>query len=278
MLRLLERNIASVDERLVLVAPPDVSVPECFQNTVADPVRHEQLVREMQRLRGTIYLQDGAVRRDQLTPDGLHQTPEDERSWHLLMLNGEGRVSSCAWYMVHDESAGFDHLRVRHCLSVQPDGWRQTLRLAVESEMERARAHGLRYAELGGWAVSPESRCTSEVLLLALATYSLGRSLGGGLGLTTATVRHSSAQILRRLGGSLLEWGGTLVPSYFDPRYNCEMEIIRFDSRTPGGKYSAAVDLIGRRLASVPVVAAGRQVMPMHLPQVLGAGSGYAAA
>ena len=63
MLKLLDRNVASVEKRLVLVTPPHIPIPGCFNNVTADPDRHRQLVREMQRLRGSIYLQDGAVRK-----------------------------------------------------------------------------------------------------------------------------------------------------------------------------------------------------------------------
>src|SRR6266498_2075452 len=89
MLRLLERNIASIDERLILLAPPQASVSGDFQNVRFNPAEHHRLVREVQRLRGSIYLADGALERQQLSPDGLHQTPEDEKSWHLLMLGRE---------------------------------------------------------------------------------------------------------------------------------------------------------------------------------------------
>jgi hypothetical protein len=171
------------------------------------------------------------------------------------MLNREGRVSSCAWYLEHDETAQFENLRVRNCPLVRAGRWREKLYRAVESELQRARQNGLRYAEVGGWAVAKASRCTSEGLLLALAAYSLGRSFGGALGLTTATVRHSSSTILRRLGGSLLEFGGSIVPPYYDPKYQCEMELLRFDSRKPSAKYGGLIELLGGRLQNVSVVA-----------------------
>ncbi len=261
MLRLLERNIASIEKRLVLVAPPDITLPDSFKNVTTDGARHSDLLHEMQRLRGSIYLQDGAVQRDQLTTDGLHRTPEDDRSWHLLMLNAMGKVSSCVWYMEHNEAASFEQLRVRSCGLARLDAWRDRLVNAVESELKRARAEGLRYAEVGGWAVAKESRCTSEGLLLALAAYSLGRTLGGTLGLTTATVRHSSSTILRRLGGSLLGSDDLTVPPYYDPKYNCEMELLRFDSRRPNAKYGGLIELLGRRLGNVSVFITGDPVL-----------------
>ena len=98
MLKLLERNIRSIDERLVLLAPPHQLVPGWFQHVDGDLQRHDALVREMQQLRGGIYLHDGAVERQELSPEGLHQTPEDHKSWHLLIMNKQGRVTACVWY------------------------------------------------------------------------------------------------------------------------------------------------------------------------------------
>lgn len=264
MLRLLERNIASVDERLVLLAPPQAMIPPHFRNVTFDPDRHRSLVREMQRLRGSVYLAEGNVRHDQLTSDGLHETPEDARSWHLLMKDRHGRVSSCAWYLEHEHTTSIQSLRVRSCPLAQQDGWRERLRIAVESELERARRHRLRYAEVGGWAVARERRCTSEGLVLALAAYGLCRTLGGALGITTANVKHSSSSILRRLGGSYLEVLGAAIPAYYDARYNADIEILRFDSRRPSAKYAGLIEMLSTRFVNVSVFAS----VPAHLPAV----------
>jgi hypothetical protein len=257
MRKLLERNVASAQQRLMLLAPPHIAVPASFGNVTIEPRRHAELLEEMQRLRGRIYVQDGAVEREQLSPDGLHRTPEDERSWHLLVLNAERRVSSCAWYMPHDDSADFEQLRVRNNPLARHESWRDKLRDAVRSERSRASLEGLQYAEVGGWAVAEECRCTSEGLVIALAAYSRGRALGGALGLTTATVRHASSTILKRLGGSLLDAGGTSIPPYYDPRYKCDMELLRFDSREPGARYGSLIDVLVMQRASVPVIAYG---------------------
>lgn len=254
MLKLLERTIHSLDARLVLLAP-QAPVVNGFHNVETNAHRHRQLVREMQALRGSIYLSDGAIARDQLSTEGLHETTEDQRSWHLLMLDKNRRVSGCAWYLEHDTSVRVEELRVRHTPLARTSGWREKLWAGVESEISRARRAGLRYAEVGGWAVSPESRCTSEGLVLALAGYSLGRIRGGCLGITTATVRHCSSSILRRLGGAPLSVHREAVPRYYDPRYDCEMEILRFDSRRPNKKYAGLIELLEQKMANVHVIA-----------------------
>jgi hypothetical protein len=265
MLKLLERSVATADQRLVLLAPPETHLPPVFSNVDIDMDRHEQLVREVQRFRGSIYLEDGAVDPSQLSPEGLHRTPEDEKSWHLLMLNGEGRLGACAWYRQHDNKVYFDRLRLRHCPLATAKNWRDKLWKAVESEIAAARRDGIHYAELGGWAVAKESRCTAEALVLALAAYSLGRIGGEGLGITTATVRHHSAAILKRLGGRSLEVDGFTVPPYYDPNYRCVMEILRFDSREPSTQFSHLVGLLCEKLTQVALIARPFWPMPAAL-------------
>ena len=61
MLRVLERNIASFDERIVLVAPSAESASAFFKNVDVDSSRRAELIQDVQRLRGEIYLQDGAM-------------------------------------------------------------------------------------------------------------------------------------------------------------------------------------------------------------------------
>jgi hypothetical protein len=254
MLKLLERNVCNIEGRLVLLAPPQTCVPRVFDNVDNDMRFHHALVREVQRMRGRIYLEDGAVQRHELSPEGLHETPEDRKSWHLIVLNKQHRVSACVWYLEHERATRMEQLRVRNCPLVHVDAWRDTLRNAVESELSHANEGRLGYAELGGWAVAEKSRRTCEGLLLALAAYSLGRLFGGALGITTATVRHSSSTILRRIGGSQLEANGALVPSYYDPKYKCEMELLRFDSRRPNPRYTRVIELLREKLTRVLVV------------------------
>jgi hypothetical protein len=255
---LLERSIRSVDQRLVLLAPPKATIPPFFERLDASYERHWDLLREVQRLRGHVYLNDGALAPEQLSPEGLHQTQEDHKSWHLLVVDKRQRITACLWYLQHENTTQFDNLRVRHCGLAHVQDRHASLRTGVESELLRARRERLHYAEIGGWAVSSEGRHTSQGLLLALATFSLGRVFGGALGITTATVRHCSSTILRRLGGSHLEVDGSTVAPYYDPHYDCEMELLRFDSRRPNADFEGAIQLLGEMLPRVAVVGGRR--------------------
>src|ERR1044072_2641944 len=104
MLKELDRNIAAASQRIVFVAPSEKSVSDVFQNVEVDGQRHRQFVRDVQRMRGSIYLKDGALQPHQLTADGLHQTPEDETSWHMLLVDKTQRVTACALYLEHENN------------------------------------------------------------------------------------------------------------------------------------------------------------------------------
>ena len=52
MRRLLERSIASVEERLVLLAPPQATIPASFTRLQANVDVHAHYNREVQQLRG----------------------------------------------------------------------------------------------------------------------------------------------------------------------------------------------------------------------------------
>ena len=254
MLKTFERTLAETSKRIVLLAPSLVAVSPAFRNVDVDPDRHRGLLREVQRLRGSIYLRDGAIREDQLS-EGRHETAEDDKSWHFILLNREQQVEACMLYFEHKPDVRFEDTRAAISPLLQDQEWRQMLWRAVESELTRARRERLQYVELGGWAASEKSRGTPGPLALVLAAWGFSRRSGGTLGMTTATFRHCSATILKRLGGSRFEIDSTPLPPYFDARYGCMMELLKFDSRRPNPKYVGLIDLVRANLANFQVVA-----------------------
>ena len=253
MPNLFERNIVALADRLVVLAPSKTSDFGVFRNVEDHSERHQHFVHALQRMRGGIYLNDGAVQQDQLLPDGRHQVPEDDSSWHFIMLNPQGQLSACAWYHEFENTVSTDELRVRDCPLARSRASRDTFWTAVEGQLARARREGLRVAEVGGWAVAEGSRHTANGLILALGLFSLGRLRGECLGFTTATVRHCSSSILRTLGYKPLEAQGQPVPTYFDPRYGCDMEMLQFDSRRPNARYAGLIEQLREKLANVLV-------------------------
>jgi hypothetical protein len=256
VLKLLERKIASVGDRLILLAPFQASPPSSLKNVAVDFDAHCALVREVQRLRGRVYSSDGAVSLDRLAPGGLHQTPDDLDAWHVLVLNQAGRVTGCMFYIDRSGSTPADLMRVRKCPLSRHEQWRGTLKTALEADVRRARRSNLQYAEVGGWAVDEECRGTGEALILALAAYSFAQLCGGAIGITTATLRHCSASILRKLGLERIEADGVTLPEYYDPQYGCAMELLRFDSRRSNARYTGIIDRLGESLQNARVVCA----------------------
>jgi hypothetical protein len=59
-----------------------------------------------------------------------------------------------------------------------------------------------------------------------------------------------------------------MLPSYFDPQYDCEMEILRFDSRYPAPRFQRWMDDIRARMLHIPVICP--QVSSRALPDRLG--------
>ena len=57
---------------------------------------------------------------------------EDERSWHLLLLDPQDRVTSCIWYLEHEPPTSVQSLRVRSCPLTSHESWRERINAALE--------------------------------------------------------------------------------------------------------------------------------------------------
>jgi len=238
----------------VILAPADAYLPNSFTRIVRNPSRHAILLSELQKLRGRVYSEDGAIDRSQLCSDGRFVQPIDNDAWHLIRLNEKGEVSGCARYMAYPRNLGFENTGIAETPLSRSREWGSTVQAALESEIALARRLWVDYVEVGGWALAPELRCTIEALRIALGSFSLARLLGGCIGVTTATERHCSASILRRIGGQRLMTQGIEIPRYYDPRFKCDMEILRFDSSRPNPRFERWIEELKCYLSGVPVI------------------------
>lgn len=242
--------------QFALLAPSETHVPRAFSRVDVDPARHERILTQLQRLRGRVYLNDGAIEPSQLTPDGRHRQSIDDHSWHVVSLDAEGGVVGCARYLAHRTRVKLEELGVWSSALARHDEWQPVLREAVEGEIELARRRNLDYAEVGGWAVAEALRYTAQAMDIALSTYALAQKLGGCVGITTATVRNCSSRILRKIGGRPLEVATRTLPAYYDPQYRCDMELLRFESSACNPRYEARMARLADRLPDLPVVCA----------------------
>jgi hypothetical protein len=214
------------------------------------------MLSQVQRLRGRIYVHDGALERSQLTRDFRHVQRVDEESWHLIVLDREKRVGGCVRYCPHKPEQPVSMLGVFDSALAHSDIWGDKLRRAVYADVECARGRGFEFLELGGWAITEQLRSTTEALRMTLSIWGFARMLGGALGITTATTRHHSSSILRKIGGQSLAVDGVELPAYYDPQYRCEMEVLRFDSAAPNPRYEGWIEECRAHVGTVLVLAA----------------------
>jgi hypothetical protein len=250
--------------RLVLLAPPQARLPASFARIETGSQHHGRLLRSAQRLRGKLYREDGAIRDSEVSWDGRHEHPADEHAWHLLSLDGNGEVSACSRYISHPNKLHFSELGVRNAALADSTEWGTKLRIAIDAEVAEARRRGLAYVEVGGWALDSSLRRTAEAVRIALATYSLARILGGCIGVTTATRRHCSAAILRKIGGRPLRINQVELPPYYDPQYECEMELLRFDSAEPNPRFEVWIEDLRSHLLHSPVIQSEADAVSQH--------------
>ncbi len=250
-------KLNTVFRKLLLLAPVGARIPDSLNRdkVSCDARRHEDYLDEVQTLRGRIYVEDGAIGAGQLV-GGRHVVESDCTSWHLLVLGHEGTTCGCVRYRDHGGQVAFSELTAaRSSLASCPE-WGGRMRAAVEDELLLAAALKLPFVEIGGWALDPVIRGTVEALRMVLAAYAFSREFGGAVGLATATVRHSSASILRRIGGQPLECGGETVPAYADRQYDCRMELLRFHSWALNPRYDPWVEQVAEEIRDVSVISA----------------------
>ena len=240
--------------RLALLAPSTSAARMFFNRVHVDTKRSEDLLAEMQMVRGSVYLQDGAIGLSDLT-HGRYKLDTDEGSWHLLVLDKQNRVCGCARYREYSNETGFSQLTVSRSALAQCGQWGPKLEQAVEEELALSRRLDLPYVELGGWALLEEIRGTTEAFRMAMATYGLSQVLGGAVGISTVTRRNRSASILKKVGGRPLKCESLELPSYHDPGYRCEMEVLRFWSWAPNPRFKIWIDRIKAELRDILVVA-----------------------
>jgi hypothetical protein len=252
-----EHAAQSSTRKMVLIAPAGAELPRALTTPCVAPALRESLLADVQRLRGRVYLEDGALLSRQLTPDGRHVQAVDDQSWHLVVLNGRGQVSGCVRYWQPAKMTSFTELSVAGCALFRNSTWGGLFKRAVEAQREEAGRRGIGYAELGGWALSEELRYSAYAVRMAISLYGLARLLGGTLAISTATTRHRSSDILKRIGGRPLSVDGVELPPYYDPQYGCDMEVLRFDSSIPNTKFQSGLERSLCDLTKLPVLSSG---------------------
>ncbi len=235
-----------------------------FERRVASNREYARVLAMVQRFRGEIYLRDQAITAQDLDATGRHVTSADLTSWHLVWANHSGSIQGCARYRAYPNLKSFAELDVRHAALASDHLWGGPMRRAIRYQQIESHHSNRDFFEVSGWAIAETARFSSTAFTMAMAAYALGRVLGGGCGVTTATTRHCSSRILQRVGGRPLACGDQPLPPYFDPRFGCMMELLSFDTAQPNPRYAAFVESFEEQLTSTTVV----QCAASHVPQL----------
>lgn len=260
--------VGSLKRQQVMLAPESDTTCPAIGDVLYSPEKHRTILHGLQRLRGRVYLRDGAIRSEQLTSDRRHECPADARSWHLVTLDEYGSVVACARFHVHGPASRFENLGVSRSSQARCPVWGTRVRTAVESELNRARVTGCCFIEAGGWALDDSVRHTTEAFRIALGAFAWGGLSGGAIGITTATFRNHSADILRRLGGRPLQSATGELPTYFDPQYDCDMQILSFHSGGYAPRFHNAVIELAGELSRSTVISAAPTPFRTFFPNI----------
>ena len=247
-----------------LLAPSGSRLTSQFTQSHDSEQSYDQLMSSMQKLRGRVYLKDGAITANDLDNEGRFYMSGDEESWHLLLVDAANEVIGCAKYLVHDSNVPYHRLKVSQTPIAHDPIWGEKVQRAVEADLRRIREEKLNYVEVGGWALAEEWRGTRAALEILVGSFALAQIWGGAMGSCTATVRHSSASMLRRIGGGSFEIAGDAIPCYEDPHYGCTMELLRFDYRTPAQRFMPLLNPLKASLKKCRVVTRHPHTAPLE--------------
>src|SRR5690349_22004534 len=123
--------------RLLLLAPQGADTSG-FADVRCDRDAYDELLAEVQRFRAQVRVEERRLDLSDLTADGRHVQAADYRGWHLLSLNGRGRIESCARVLLYDSDVNFSQLTVSESALAQCDRWGWTVRRAIEGQIEHA--------------------------------------------------------------------------------------------------------------------------------------------
>src|SRR5262245_29480124 len=209
--------------------------------TFSSFVEHAAAISEIQRFRARVYVAHGALPASALDGRGRHFQWFDFENHHLCLRNGAGQIRGCLRLRLHNRGVKLHDLRIHELIRRLPMPLAETCNRAVVALLERSCSEGLRFGDVGGWAVDEELRQSRVSVLLPVACWVVYPILHHVLAVASATTRHQSSEILKRIGGFALRYGSEELPQFVDDFHGCEMELLGFDSRSPQPRYERTV-------------------------------------
>ena len=253
-MRSLFRALRDVD--LTIVAPSVTQIPEWLPNVLVNDGMYQEVIGEIQRFRGGVYVQDKAIPANALDDLGRHYSDYDYRAWHVLFR--DRRQDLCGAIRVglvsYGDIEGIDHLQVLEFLSHMPSDKKAPLETAVRKFLDNCKTLVPSICEPGAWAVSADVRKGRLAPVLAASIWSLLRVVGGAAGVATATTKHGSANILKKMGGFDLFLNGMPLVPFYDSYHQCYIELIGFDSDYLNPRLEPTVAQVQDYMSTLPII------------------------
>jgi hypothetical protein len=228
----------------LIIIPPLFPTPDCdcvIGENFSSIAEHCDAISEVQRFRGRVYVADRAIPASALDEKGRHSQDYDFENYHLCLRSLEGQIRGCFRLRLHELAAEVRDLKLYEVIERMPCDLAERCLSALISLFESSSREGLRIGEVGGWAIDEQLRHHCAATLLPFAAWSLYQIVGNALVVASATTRHHSSAILKRIGGFALMNGSKELPRFMDDFHGCEMELLGFDSRRPHPKYEKVV-------------------------------------
>lgn len=210
-----------------------------FTHVSNDPSHRLRLLESIQRMRGWIYAEDGAIPPTALDYRGCHQDGLDACSWHIALFE-DGVPQGCVrvgTVPIHQPLEELIAGPVGECLDRMDSMVRLSYRRCLERFVEgtrQAQPDRLMHMTTTGWAVCPGIRGSTESIRLILAPWAMARLLNVAGGTAVATERHRSHRQLVRMG-HLPIFGDEAPEMFFDNAFGCRMGFLgqRLDGVNP---------------------------------------------
>jgi hypothetical protein len=236
-------QIQALGLELIIIPPlfPSLDVDCVIGETFPSIAEHCDAFSEIQRFRGRVYVADSAIPASALDEKGRHSQDFDFENYHLCLRNLEGQIRGCFRLRLHPLGAAIRDLKLYDVIERMPRELADLSYGALAAVFELSSREGIRIGEVGGWAIDEKLRHHCAATLLPFAAWALYQVIGNAMVVASATTRHHSSAILKRMGGFALMYGGTKSPRFVDDFHGCELELLGFDSRRPHPKYEKLV-------------------------------------
>jgi hypothetical protein len=244
------------DSTLGVLAPPGFEDRnQVFAGFRRDPQQRQTRLEQIQRFRGKIYCEDGAIRPWDLDENECHRVDLDNHSWHFFILNARHEMTGCLRVAHYDGFPEVNRLKVKETLGRLHPEISEKYRKAIGAFLHESLEKGWSsFAEIGGWAVHKSAQ-NCKALLLICAGWALA-GLFDFVVLATAARRNNSSRILRRMGGFSLVHENTELGPVYDPYYACEIEIMGFEPTKIHPRFEDSVQVLKTHFQESMVVVA----------------------